>query len=466
MRRSDEGNTFTLKFSIVGLYLEQLYDLLNPQTRHSPCLSEDVVGIRVVGATEAYCFDETEVMSLVERGHACRDGLSSNMNLDLRFFHTFFIFTLEQYNSASGVHKSSRMWFANVVGSHTADGTYKKTEARIFERSSSILGSFVHSLKDGTAHNFNYQASKLTTLLKEAFLAGSFATSIVTASPSSLSISDTLKAIKFGQTIKKVNKPSTVTQIQQCIDNDMNTDDLKSKYMSAQSELLVWRQLADSLKCKTFQLEHALKEEKQLVEKLITEKSTFEQHAEELLNARENNSNYDFKDVGDALSFFDYGDISVDHAATDSTVDQVVETKSESVTSNRRPRKSSVESLHRNNSVLLASMTTSAGMSSLADLDDLETLAELDTEETRPADDIAFDMNEAPAAVDLSHVNAFSFMKEIERSYPKLNVIRGGEQPFKYNSTSQESLYHQSLLLQEKAGLKVNRPPSIDPANS
>jgi hypothetical protein len=111
-------------------------------------------------------------------------------------------------------------------------------------------------------------------------------------------------------------------------------------------------------------------------------------------------------------------------------------------------------------------MTTSAGMSSLADLDDLETLAELDTEETRPADDIAFDMNEAPAAVDLSHVNAFSFMKEIERSYPKLNVIRGGEQPFKYNSTSQESLYHQSLLLQEKAGLKVNRPPSIDPANS
>lgn len=442
MRDSAEANSFTIKCSAIGLYLEQLYDLLNPQTQHSPFLNEPIGhGINIVGASEPFCFDEADVEKLFQRCNACRDSLSRNMNLDLNYFHTFFIFTLEQSNAMTGERNSSKMWFANIAASHSVEISSRKTEARIFQRSLGIVSRMVDSLNDANVDN-DYRSSKLSSILRDAFVGGSFTTSVITASPSSLTLGDTLKALKFGKKMQRIKKTEAATTQLKTPSNDVHTDELKSKFMSIQSEMLVWRKLADSLTKKTLEMEHALNQEKQKVEMLAAEKIALEQERMDLRSSRAsslNAENYSLDEMQSALTIFDDNERNDEDEENDSVVEHEVETKSvSSKASAVRIRKPSFESSRRKqSSSLLASMTTSAGMSSLAEIEEAENImhAEVVThQEANPAD--------------LSNVDAFYFMKEIEESYPKMNILRGLT-PFKYDAPLQE----QPTPLQDK-GLK------------
>jgi len=271
MRNADEGNTFTLKLSVVGLYMEQLFDLLSPHATHAPFLTEGAEGIHIEGATKAFCLEESDIMPLIQRCQECRDGLTSNLNLDLRYFHTFYIFSLEQHDPTFGERKSN-MWFASIAaGSH--NHTSKKADAYIFKRSSSILKSFVSSLLNEEA-NVDYRTSKLSSILKDAFVGNSFTTSIITASPSSIEISDTSKAIEFGKKIQKIKKTAAISQLIHLGNKEIDTAELQSKYMSSQSETLL--------------LKRALSEEKSRVEQLTAEKATLEKL---LSQVQTNNSN-------------------------------------------------------------------------------------------------------------------------------------------------------------------------------
>eukprot|EP00804_Cyclotella_cryptica_P013234 CCRYP_007016-RA/>CCRYP_007016-RA protein AED:0.24 eAED:0.24 QI:1913/1/1/1/0.75/0.4/5/3208/842 len=325
IRSSYDTNTFTLKCSVVGLYLEQMFDLLYPQTKSAPFLSESCTGIQIVGATEAYCFDEDEVVSLVNRGYATRDTLSSRMSLDFRYFHVFVVLTLEQFNSETGERKSSKIWFANIAVSHSAESGSKKAETRIFKRSLSVLHNFVNSLSKGNSFP-DYRASKLSFVLKDALVGDSFTTTLLTASPSSHTISETLKVIEFGQTVQKIKKAPSDLQVPGCVDTQKSIDQLKSMCMSAESEILMWRKLADSLTQKNRLMESTLNKERQSFQKLSAEKCALEQETQELkqsetkshdvvkrmremhMDIPPNVDNIDFHQMKNVLSIFDSSD--------------------------------------------------------------------------------------------------------------------------------------------------------------
>jgi hypothetical protein len=391
-----------------------------------------------VGATEAFCFEEAEIMQLVHRAHAFRDSLVINMNLDFRYFHTFFVFNLEQYNAAKGQQSSSKMWFADIAASHTIDSASKTTESRIFQRGLGIVGGLVDSL-NGRSATADYRASKLSSLLKDAFVGSSFTTSIITASPSAITLADTMKAIEFGRKLQRINK---ATDVMPPAENELSTGELKDKYMTVQSEMLVWRQLANDLTKKNLQMMQALRREQEQIEKLTEEKIRSE---EEMIQRRSSlagsslHENYSLNEMKDALSLFD-GDHDGDHPAeTDSLEEQEVETKSvtsdyeehevetksvRSKSSSIRSRKSSKENPFRNkNASFLASMTTSAGMSSLG-----EEIEENDQDILLLGDCNPFGKFMTPhtsAEIDFDNVDTFFFLSEIEKSFPKMNVIRG-----------------------------------------
>ena len=458
IRHFNEGNTFTVKCSVVGLYLEQMFDLLNPTTKHAPFLREGADGIQIEGATEAFCFEEAEVISLFQRGHAYRDSISANMNLDLRYFHTFFVMNLEHYNAALGQRKSSKMVFANLAGSLSPDSASKTTESRIFCRSLSIFQSLVNSLRNAESC-VDYCASKLAWILKDAFVGSAFTKSLITASPSSLTFTDTLNAIKLGQKMRTISKPAILTMPNGSRDSEMNTDELKSKYMSAQSEVIVWRQRSDSLSRKTLELEKALNEEKQLVETLSVEKTALE------LNFAQD-SEYVDTDIHNAFSLFNesftnpksrldsYQDNAVETRSLRSSLrscqrnyqDDAVETKSlrSSLRSGRRT--SSLDNPRRTTiAAHMESMTTSAGAASLV----ASHIEDEEDEEPPPTETIIFDMSSQRSVDrDLSNVDAFYFLKEIEESYPRMNVLRG-KQPVKYDNVMQQS---QSCLIHQLEG--------------
>lgn len=431
MRSSEQIHTFTIKCSVVGLYLEQLYDLLNPQALHAPFLCESSENINIVGATEAFCFEEAEVVRLFQRGNACRDSLAYNMNMDLSYFHTFFVITLDQCNAVTGERKSSKMWFANISASQSMNGDKWKTESRIFQRSLGILDSLVDSLDGGDATD--YRASKLSLILNDAFAGSSFATSIITASPSSLTLSDTLKALDFGKKMQRIKKTAeAVSQLKKCSSyGAMDTDDMKSKYMSTQSELIVWRQRADSLTRKALNMEQAL----QKFKKLLAEKNVPGQSIEICGSRADGSLNTDNYDMHSALSFFD-DDICDNgnvHQKTDSITEHEVETKSvNSKSSIRLTCSSSYENPSRKKcAAIFASMTTAAGTSSFAEIEEADKAY---------ADGCTIlNTHKGTAHVDFSNADAFYFTKEIEESYPKMKVLRG-TQPFRYRHAQSNPL--------------------------
>ena len=441
---ANEGNTFTVKCSVVGLYMEQLFDLLNPRARYAPFLKEGADGIQIEGTTEAFCFEEAEVISLCQRGHAYRDSIAANMNLDLRYFHTFFVIHLEHYDAASGQRKTSKMWFANISGYHAPDGASKTTDARIFCRSLSIFKSFVHSLSNKEACA-DYRASKLPHILKDAFVGNTFTKSMITVSPSSITFADTLNTIQLGQRMRAINKVATLATLDGGTESELNTNEYRSKYMSAQIEALVWRQRSDSLSKKNLELEATLTEEKQRVETLSVEKLAFERSA--TLEASDQFNN----DFHDALSLFDdYQDDAVETKSLRSSLknsqhdyhDGAVETKSLRSSLKNSQRTPAGNNPHRAKyAECMESMTTCSGAASLV-------ASRVEEEETPPTEAIIFDVlrsSQRSIDNDLSNVDAFYFLKDIEESYPKMNVLRG-RQPVKYGDLMQQL---QSCVSQE-----------------
>ena len=96
---------YIVRCSFVEIYLEKVLDLLNPINRTIQILFSEPhtanggsynEGVRLHGASEACCFDEYDVISLLVRGNACRSVSSTQMNTDSSRSHAIFIMKIEQ----------------------------------------------------------------------------------------------------------------------------------------------------------------------------------------------------------------------------------------------------------------------------------------------------------------------------------------------------------------------------------
>eukprot|EP00957_Ditylum_brightwellii_P085780 6524919-Ditylum_brightwellii.AAC.1 len=72
---------FTVRCSYVAIYLEKIVDLLEPNANKTLSVYEDLKGVQIDGASEACCFNETDVIALIHRGKACQSVISTQMNI-------------------------------------------------------------------------------------------------------------------------------------------------------------------------------------------------------------------------------------------------------------------------------------------------------------------------------------------------------------------------------------------------
>eukprot|EP00586_Coscinodiscus_wailesii_P015140 CAMPEP_0172508792 /NCGR_PEP_ID=MMETSP1066-20121228/214892_1 /TAXON_ID=671091 /ORGANISM="Coscinodiscus wailesii, Strain CCMP2513" /LENGTH=1056 /DNA_ID=CAMNT_0013286955 /DNA_START=592 /DNA_END=3762 /DNA_ORIENTATION=+ len=270
---SDPNVEFTVRCSCIEIYLERILDLLDPSARNLSVMEvpmaefdEDVrdrlpfylfsdggSGVYIEGMTEACCFDEADVMALFVRGNATRTVSSTRMNTDSSRSHAIFIVTVEQRNNITGRTRLSRLHMVDLAGSEisgvckknrraTAASTSIQQEAMMINKSLASLGSVVRALtenrvknKNRTSHTENqlsrlsitgngvpYKSSKLTRVLKEALGGNCLTTFILTASPSSYNISETINTIRFGQRARLVINHAKINQ-------DLSVPEYKAK---------------------------------------------------------------------------------------------------------------------------------------------------------------------------------------------------------------------------------------------
>jgi hypothetical protein len=243
---SPPSTEYIVRCSFVEIYLERILDLLNPTNRTIQILSceenfANVVGggkkgsgdggVQLIGASEACCIDESDVASLLVRGNACRTVSSTKLNTDSSRSHAIFIMKIEQKDSITGISKVSQLQMIDMAGSElggkdqivagTKGGAIHQ-EARMINKSISLLNTVLKTVvenqtpkggKDvgGCLHDGQHRQSKLTHLLKDLFGGNCHTSVILTASPSSYNISETIRTVKFGhlcQGVKNFVKPS------------------------------------------------------------------------------------------------------------------------------------------------------------------------------------------------------------------------------------------------------------------
>ena len=224
MKESPATVEYTVRCSFVEIYLEKVLDLLNPTNRgvqvSSPEDSPDGSpggDVELEGASEACCFDKTDVISLLMRGNASRTVSSTKMNSDSSRSHAVFVIKVEQRDAGTGITKASRITLVDLAGSELgareiATDDAVDDEARMINKSLSVLARCVSTVaanqRGGSdrviTHEVPYRMSKLTHELRDAF-GGNCRTSIVlTASPASYNIGESVRTMKFGHVARTV----------------------------------------------------------------------------------------------------------------------------------------------------------------------------------------------------------------------------------------------------------------------
>ena len=312
MKDSSPSIEYIVRCSFIEIYLEKILDLLNPANRSISILDEGGVdgmmggggssngatsstaasgddneggggGVRIDGASEACCFDESDVISLLIRGNACRTVSSTQMNTDSSRSHAIFIIKIEQRDNITGISKMSQLQLIDMAGSElggktdrqivsgTTKGTAIHQEARMINKSLSSLNAVVRAVVEnqggggggggdgdaagGSSIEPPYSQSKLTRLLRDAF-GGNCRTSIIlTASPASYSIAESIRTMKFGHTCRSVTnfvKPSV----------EMSPVDYRKLLNDTQKKQVDLTNLVNELSAECFQLKQDAKGKK------------------------------------------------------------------------------------------------------------------------------------------------------------------------------------------------------------
>ena len=269
---------YIIRCSFVEIYLEKVLDLLNPTNRSisiveggegGTMLDSNREGVRFEGASEACCFTESDCLSLLVRGNACRSVSGTKMNTDSSRSHAIFLMKVEQKDGMTGISKCSTFTMMDMAGSELGRkdvGSSKDMaiyqEAKMINKSlaslNSVVNAVVASQSDGGGDNNGndvpYASSKLTRILRDAFGGNCKTSLILTASPASYNIDESIRTMKFGtccQSVQNHVKPSV----------EMSPVDYRKLLNDSQKKQGELIDLVNELSAECFQLKQDAKNE-------------------------------------------------------------------------------------------------------------------------------------------------------------------------------------------------------------
>jgi kinesin family protein 5 len=199
---------FEVRVSVLEIYLEKLYDLLN-EDENSPKLDIKSLpsGVIVKGLIEECVNDEEELLYIFDEAEKRREVDTTKLNKTSSRSHMVFRLEIRQKHKYDETEKRGVLNLVDLAGSEKLkqSNTSGKTleEAKKINLSLLYLGTVIEEISSGK--NFvSYHSSKLTSLLKDS-LGGNFKTTvIVTCSPSIYNVVETISSLRFSQRAKKI----------------------------------------------------------------------------------------------------------------------------------------------------------------------------------------------------------------------------------------------------------------------
>ena len=258
--QEQDGWAFTLKCSMIEIYNENIFDLLEVQSPACSLREDAKRGIFVYGSTEKVIANPTEALRILEIGAKNRTIASTSMNRESSRSHTVFtIYIQSRITTSGGITnvKESRFNMVDLAGSErqqlTGTTGVRLKEAGNINKSLLALSNVMNALVDihvGTSgaikssaltrapstskSHVRYRDSKLTFLLKDSL--GGNAKTIIIANVSShpASYNETLSTLKFAQRAKLVKNKAKVNSdiVGSMEDLQLEIERLKAELMS------------------------------------------------------------------------------------------------------------------------------------------------------------------------------------------------------------------------------------------
>ncbi|XP_010468840.1 PREDICTED: kinesin-like protein KIN-1 isoform X2 [Camelina sativa] len=307
---------YTVKLSMVEIYMEKVRDLLDLSKGNIQIKETKTQGILLSGVTEVPVSDSAEALQHLCAGLANRAVGETQMNMSSSRSHCAYLFTIQQDSVKDKRVKTGKLILVDLAGSEKADKTGAEgrvlEEAKTINKSLSALGNVINALTSGSSSKVNhipYRDSKLTRILQDALGGNSRMALLCCCSPSTSNASETLSTLRFGMRAKHIKasprasevkiarsqeEPSSVTKDEKCgrilekMKERMSNEDIKML-----EEVLIHEGIISSLDSmdevetayedivsKTIQsLQQAVEELQLKVKKLETEKKGIKEKA-------------------------------------------------------------------------------------------------------------------------------------------------------------------------------------------
>ena len=235
IENASEDIEFTVKVSMIEIYMEKIKDLLDPMKTNLKVHEDKVKGIYIQDATETYVAYEDEVYEIMRMGNDNRAIGVTDMNKQSSRSHSVFMLTIQQNNNVDFSSKTGKLFLVDLAGSEKVGKTGAKgqtlDEAKTINKSLTTLGQVINALTDGRSTHVPYRDSKLTRVLQDSLGGNSKTCLIITCSPSIYNEAETISTLRFGKRAKQIkNKPK--------INKEMSLQELKFLLDQAEKQIV------------------------------------------------------------------------------------------------------------------------------------------------------------------------------------------------------------------------------------
>ncbi|XP_034482837.1 kinesin-like protein Klp68D [Drosophila innubila] len=205
-----ENFQFLVDVSYLEIYMEELRDLLKPNSKHLE-VRERGSGVYVPNLHAINCKSVDDMANVMRLGNKNRTVGFTNMNEHSSRSHAIFMIKIEMCDTETNTIKVGKLNLIDLAGSErqskTGASAERLKEASKINLALSSLGNVISALAENSPH-VPYRDSKLTRLLQDSLGGNSKTIMIANIGPSNYNYNETLTTLRYSQRAKNIqNQP-------------------------------------------------------------------------------------------------------------------------------------------------------------------------------------------------------------------------------------------------------------------